>query len=148
MAEAAGDGAARDGVRGRVDAILSELGFSPELDEDGDWRLKTDVGPFLLVIDGANDDLVAIQTLKSIEGELEAHAHDMHFLMRLNVEAECARFAALRDAEADLLILSARVRSESLSTESVGRMLDDATRLSRRLDEVVGNAGESDGAPG
>ncbi|MEA2367307.1 MAG: hypothetical protein QOH38_25 [Thermoleophilaceae bacterium] len=129
--------AGRDGVQGTVDAILNELEVPAELDADGDWRVETDVGPFLLVIDKALGDLVAIQTIRKMD-RLEDHAADMYVLLQLNLEAEGARFAALNDGDTDLLLLTARLRPDDVSLESVGTMLHDTLRLSRTLDELVG----------
>lgn len=129
--------AGRDGVQGTVDAILNELEVPAELDADGDWRVETDVGPFLLVIDKALGDLVAIQTIRKMD-RLEDHAADMYVLLQLNLEAEGARFAALNDGDTDLLLLTARLRPDDVSLESVGTMLYDTLRLSRTLDELVG----------
>jgi hypothetical protein len=129
---------ARAGLPGRVDRILAELGVPAEVDADGDWRLDTDVGPFLLVVDGANGDLVAIQTIRRMDRGPEAYAEDMHLLMRLNVDAAGACFAALSERDTNLLVLTARVRADAVSHESVEAMLADARRLSRRLDEVTG----------
>jgi hypothetical protein len=130
--------AARAGLAGRVDAILEELGLAAEVDPDGDWRLETDVGPFMLVVDRANGDLVAIQTIRKMEPPVDAYAEDMHLLMLLNVDAAGACFAALSDDDTDLLILTSRVKADAVTRESVEAMLDDAMRLSRRLDEVTG----------
>jgi hypothetical protein len=122
-----------------VDAILKELQVPAEIDADGDWRLQTDVGPFLLVIDGENGDLVAIQTIRDMGPPITTHAEDMYLLMRLNLEAVGACFAALKDGATDLLVLAARVTADAVTRESVEKMLGDAMRLSRRLDELAGN---------
>jgi hypothetical protein len=98
---------------GRVDGILDELGVQAELDADGDWRLDTDVGQFLLVVDRSNGDLVAIQTIRRMEGSPSSHAEDMHLLMRLNVDAVGACFAALSERDTSLLVLTARVRADA-----------------------------------
>jgi hypothetical protein len=131
---------ARAGLPGRVDEILDELGIRAVLDADGDWRLDTDVGPFLLVVDRSNGDLVAIQTIRRMERAPASYAEDMHMLMRLNVDAAGACFAALSERDTNLLIITARVRADAVSRETVETMLADATRLSRRLDEVTGKA--------
>jgi Tir chaperone family protein CesT len=131
---------ARAGLAGRVDGILEELQVAAEVDADGDWRLQTDVGPFLLVIDRDSGDLVAIQTIRRMEPTVADHADVMYLLMRLNLEAEGACFAALKDGETDLLILAARLKADAVTRESVEAMLRDATGLSRRLDEVTGTA--------
>ena len=129
--------ASRAGLHGRVDAILAELGVEPELDGDGDWRIETDAGPFMLVVDRENGDLVAFQTIRSIEGPLADEAELMHMLLQLNVEATGAAYGAVAGRDTNLLVLSARVAAEDVSRESVERMLADATRLSHRLDEVA-----------
>ena len=127
----------RGGLHGRVDGILAELGIEPELDGDGDWRIETDVGPFMLVVDRENADLVALQTIRSIEGPLAEEAELMHTLLQLNVEAAGASYGAVAGRDANLLVLSARVPEVEVSRERVERMLSDATRLSRRLDELA-----------
>jgi hypothetical protein len=131
--------AGRDGLEGDVDAILNELEIPADIDDDGDWRFGTDVGPFLLVIDKGLGDLVAVQTIRKM-ARLEDHAADMYVLLQLNLEAEGARFAALNDGDTDLLLLTARLRPEDVSLESVEAMLHDTMALSRRLDELVGSA--------
>jgi hypothetical protein len=128
---------ARAGLHGRVDAILAELGIEPALDGDGDWRIETEVGPFMLVVDRDNGDLVALQTIRSIDGPLAEEAELMHMLLQLNVEAGGARFGAVSGRDANLLVLSARVAATGVSREAVETMLADATRLSRRLDELA-----------
>jgi hypothetical protein len=127
----------RAGLPGRVDTILDELRVAAETDADGDWRLETDAGPFLLVIDRDNGDLVAIQTIRRMEPTVADHADVMYLLMRLNLEAEGACFAALKDGDTDLLILAARVKADAVDRDSVAALLRDATRLSRRLDDVT-----------
>jgi hypothetical protein len=133
--------AGRSETRGEVDEILNDLAVPADVDADGDWRFETDVGPFLIVIDKSNGDLVAVQTIRVME-TLEDHADDMYLLMQLNLEAEGARFAGLRDGDVDLLILTSRVRAAAVSQVSVETMLADAMRLSRRLDEVAGKTPE------
>ena len=127
----------RAGLHGRVDGILAELGYTPELDGDGDWRIDTDAGPFMLVVDRENGDLVAIQTIRAIEGPLAEEAELMHMLLQLNVEARGASYGAVTGRDANLLVLSSRVAADEVSRERVEAMLHDATRLSRRLDELA-----------
>jgi hypothetical protein len=129
----------REGTRAAVDAALNELRVPATIDDDGDWRIQADVGPFLLVIDRVNGDVVTIQTLRVMDKEPREYADDMHALLLLNLEAEGdARFAALReDEDANMLVLTARVRADAVGRASVESMLRDAMRLSRRLDELV-----------
>ena len=127
----------RGGLHARVDAILAELGYAPDIDGDGDWRLGTDAGPFMLVVDREDGDLVALQTIRSIEGPLAEQAELMHMLLQLNVEATGACYGAVTGRDANLLVLSARVPAGEVSRERVAKMLDDAMRLSRRLDELA-----------
>ena len=131
---------ARTGVAGRVDEILAALGVAAEVDPDGDWRLETDAGPFLLVIDRDNGDLVAIQTIRTMEPPLADHAELMYLLMRLNLESTGASFAALKDGDTDLLILASRLPAEGVTQASVATMLEGATQLSLRLDELMEDA--------
>lgn len=130
-------GGPREGARGRIDAMLAAIGARATVDADGDWLLETDAGPFLLVLDGDNGDLVALQTIATLEDGPAAVAEDLYMLMRLNVEASGACFAGLKDGELDMLVLCSRVPADEIAEESVARMLADATRLSRRLDEVT-----------
>jgi hypothetical protein len=130
----------RAGLAGRVDEILEELEVAAVVDADGDWRLDTDVGPFLLVIDRDNGDLVALQTIRSIDPAIADHADVMYLLLRLNLEAEGARFAGVNAGDTDMLVLAARVAAGAVTRESVEAMLADAMRLSRRLDEVTRTA--------
>jgi hypothetical protein len=127
----------RPGLHGRVDRILAELGYELELDGDGDWRIGTDAGPFMLVVDRDNGDLVAIQTIRAIEGALADEAELMHLLLQLNVEAAGASFGAVTGRDANLLVLCSRAAADEVSRERVASMLDHATRLSRRLDELA-----------
>jgi hypothetical protein len=127
----------RDGTHGAVDEALDALRVPATLDGDGDWRFESDVGPFLLVLDRANGDLVLLQTIRTMEQEPSSYADDMHFLLLLNLEAEGARFAALKDGEMNLLVLTSRLEPEAVRTASVEAMLVDAMSLSRRLDELV-----------
>ncbi|HKP90998.1 MAG TPA: hypothetical protein VJT75_13610 [Thermoleophilaceae bacterium] len=128
---------ARPGLHGEVDRILAELGIEPELDGDGDWRIETEAGPFMLVVDRENGDLVALQTIRSITGPLAEEAELMHALLQLNVEATGAAYGAVAGRDANLLVLSARVEAADVTRDRVERMLGDATRLSRRLDELA-----------
>jgi hypothetical protein len=140
------DLAGRDGTRGDVDRALNELQIPAEVDSDGDWRIQTDVGPFLLVIDRDNGDVVVIQTLRVMEGEASDYADDMHALLLLNLEAEGARFAALRESEdANLLVLTSRVKAGALRRDTLETMLRDSMRLSRRLDELVTTPPDAEG---
>jgi hypothetical protein len=128
---------ARGGLHGRVDAVLAELGIEPELDGDGDWRVDTEAGPFMLVVDRENGDLVALQTIRSIQGPLAEEAELMHLLLQLNVEAEGACYGAVTGRDANLLVLCSRLKPDAVSRERVDAMLRDATRLSRRLDDLA-----------
>jgi hypothetical protein len=128
---------ARGGLHGRVDAVLAELGIEPELDGDGDWRIDTEAGPFMLVVDRENGDLVALQTIRSIQGPLAEEAELMHLLLQLNVEAEGACYGAVTGRDANLLVLCSRLKPDEVSRERVDAMLRDATRLSRRLDDLA-----------
>jgi Putative bacterial sensory transduction regulator len=127
----------RAGLHGRVDAILAELGYAAELDGDGDWRIQTGSGPFMIVVDRENGDLVAFQTIRSIEGPLAEEAELMHMLLQLNVEATGAAFGAVTGRDADLLVLCSRVPADEVTRERVEALLADATRLSARLDELA-----------
>jgi hypothetical protein len=127
----------RTGIHAAVDGILTELGIEPELDGDGDWRIDTEAGPFMLVVDRDNGDLVALQTIRAIEGPLAEEAELMHTLLQLNVEAAGASYGAVSGRDANLLVLCARVAAADVSRENVETMLADATRLSRRLDELA-----------
>ena len=122
-----------------MDAALNELRVPATIDDDGDWRIQSDVGPFLLVIDRGNGDVVLIQTLRVMDKDPHEYADDMHALLLLNLEADgAARFAALREGEdANMLVLTARVRADAIDRASVESMLRDAMRQSRRLDELV-----------
>jgi hypothetical protein len=135
----------RADTRGAVDQALNELRIPAEIDSDGDWRIETDVGPFLLVIDRDNGDVVLVQTLRVMDKEATEYADDMHALLLLNLEAEGARFAALTESEdANLLVLTSRVKAGALGRDTLETMLRDSMRLSRRLEELVGPEPESD----
>lgn len=140
--------AGRSGVHGQVDAALNELEVPATLDKDGDWKLQTDVGPFLLVVDKESSDLVAIQTIQSMERKVKNSAEEMHVLMALNFEARgIARFGIVEDGGQNLLVLTARLAPDELSTAGVQGMLRDCLRLSRRVDELLGNAPAQAPAP-
>ena len=131
----------RSGVHGQVDSALNELQVPATLDQDGDWKLQTDVGPFLLVVDKQSSDLIVIQTLQSIERKVKNFADEMHGLLALNFEARgIARFGIVKDDNQNLLVLTARLAPDEISTQAVQRLLGDCFRLSRRLDELLGNA--------
>ena len=137
----------RTGVHGQVDAILNELRVPAEVDRDGDWKLTTDVGSFLLIVDKERYDLVAIQTMQSME-KVKKAADEMYVLLRLNFEARgIARFGTVKDGGQDLLVLTARLAPEAIARESVEGLLADCFRLSRRVDELVGNAPARPPAP-
>ena len=139
----------RAGAQGTVDAILNELRVPATLDKDGDWKLQTDVGPFLLMIDKESSDLVAIQTMQSMEKKVKNSADEMHGLMALNYSARgIARFGVVKDSEQNLLVLTARLAPEEVGTASVQSMLRDCMRLSRRVDELLGNAPPQAAQPG
>ena len=138
----------RSGVHGQVDAILSELGIAARVDDDGDWRIDTEAGPFLLIVDPDSSDLILVQTFQAIRGELRDSASEMYVLLALNFEASgIARFASVNDGGQNLLVLTARLAPDRIAHESVDAMLRDSLRLSRRVDELLGNADEpaSDG---
>ena len=65
----------------------------------------------------------------------------MYVLLALNFEARgLARFGTVKDGGQDLLVLTARLAPEAIARESVEGMLTDCFRLSRRVDELLGNA--------
>ena len=140
--------AGREGLHGAVDAILDELRIPAVLDDDGDWRIETDVGPFLIVVDKVNGDLVVIQTIQNMEGRpLEEWAETMYVLLQLNVEAEGARFAGLKDGDTNLLILTARLDPDAVTRASLESTLHSCMRLSRTIDEIV-SSGSAEAAIG
>lgn len=122
-----------------LDEIVGQLGLPAQVDADGDWRLDTEAGEFLLATGDAGE-LLALQTIRDVDGAIAAHADLMYLLLQLNLDAEGACFAALADGDADLLVLVARVEAAAVTRASVERMLADAIRLSRRLDELAGTA--------
>lgn len=131
---------ARGGVHAQVDAILSELPVSAELDADGDWKLETDAGAFLLMIEKESSDLVLVQTIQAME-EVEGAAGEMSVLLALNFGARgIARFGAVTAGDRALLVLTARLAPDAISREGVEAMLRDSLRLSRRVDELARNA--------
>jgi hypothetical protein len=91
----------------------------------------------MLVVDRENGDLVALQTIRSIQGPLAEEAELMHLLLQLNVEAEGACYGAVTGRDANLLVLCSRLKPDEVSRERVDAMLRDATRLSRRLDDLA-----------
>jgi hypothetical protein len=132
--------AGRGEVRGQVDAILNELRIPAVVDKDGDWKLTTDVGPFILMVDGESSDLIAVQTIQSMEKKVKNSSDEMYVLLALNFEARgLARFGTVKDSGQDLLVLTARLAPETISSVSVEGMLTDCFRLSRRVDELLGN---------
>ena len=119
------------------------------MDRDGDWRLETDVGAFILMVDSRTQDLMAIQTIKKMDRKPKHHADEMYLLLLMNLEARGACFSAVREGKSELLTLSSRLRPDEISRESVQEMLASALRLSRRLDEVMaGGSGSGESAPG
>jgi hypothetical protein len=131
----------RSGVHGQVDQALNELQIPAELDKDGDWKLVTDVGPFLLIVDQESSDLVLVQTIESMESKIKNSADEMHVLLALNFEAHgIARFGAIKDSGQNLLVLTARLAPDLISRDGIKAMLRDSMRLSRRVDELLGKA--------
>ncbi|HEX8052691.1 MAG TPA: DUF2510 domain-containing protein [Thermoleophilaceae bacterium] len=131
----------RAGVEGAVDAALEELRVPATLDEDGDWTLETDVGQLAVIADDLTGDVVAVQTLQSMDRSVEDSAEEMHALLRLNFEFRgLARFGAITQGGKHLLVITARIAGDEVSTETVQRLLADTLRLSRRLDELLGRA--------
>jgi hypothetical protein len=130
----------RTGVHGQVDQILNDLHVPATVDADGDWRVVTDVGPFILLVDKQSHDVVVIQTIRNMEKRIKNYADDMHVLLAMNLDARGAWFAAVKDGESDLLVLTSRISSPEISSERVQQMLHDSFRLSRRIDELLGNA--------
>jgi hypothetical protein len=128
----------REGLRGQVDAYLNELRVPCTLDQDGDWRFQSDVGPFLMVLDRDTQDLVVIQTIQAMERRPKHHADEMHVLLGLNYDAEGARFAAIKDGGKDLLVLTSRLHPDELDGVRFEKLLADCMRLSRRIDELTG----------
>jgi hypothetical protein len=129
----------RDGVRGQVDAILNELQIPASLDKDGDWRLAADVGNFVLLLEPETQDLVVVQHMETLSSRTSKHADGMLLLLLLNYEARGATFSAVNEGGKKLLMLSARLPSAGLDRAALEGLLADAMRLSRRLDEVLGN---------
>ncbi len=82
--------------------------------------------------------------MQALEGDVVDHADAMHVLLALNFDTPgCARFAAARDGQQDLLTLVARIAPDDVSLKSVAGMLADCVQLSRRLDELVESAPDS-----
>jgi hypothetical protein len=130
----------RSGLHGQVDEILNALQLPAEVDKDGDWKLTTDVGPFLLIVDKESYDLVVVQTIQSMERKVKNSADEMYVLLALNFSAHgIARFGAIKDGDSNLLVLTARIRSDEVTRERIETMLRDCMRLSRRVDELLGN---------
>jgi hypothetical protein len=130
----------RPGVHGQVDEILNELRIPAEVDKDGDWKLTTDVGPFLLIVDKEKSDLIVVQTIQSMEKKVKNSSDEMYVLLALNFEARgLARFGTVKDGGQDLLVLTARLAPDTISRETVQGMMGDCLRLSRRVDELLGN---------
>ena len=131
----------RDGLRGQIDAIVNELGLPASLDRDGDWQFAADVGNFLLIVHRESGDLVVVQNIQTLAGPPKKHVDELMGLLRLNLEGHgTARFSAVQDGGKDVLVLSARIRGDAVSRESVERMLADAMQVSRALDVALGNA--------
>lgn len=138
----------RAGLEGQVDAIVEELGLPAELVDGGNLRLGSDVGDFLLIVDDETSDLVALQSLQSLDS-VEGAAEEMYGLLRLNYEARgVASFGALKDQGEDFLVLTARVGADAVSRGSVETMLADCFALSRRVQELLGEAPAGATEPG
>jgi hypothetical protein len=87
-----------------------------------------------------SSDLVALQPIQSMEKKVKNSSDEMYVLLALNFEARgLARFGTVKDGGQDLLVLTARLAPETISRASVEGMLTDCFRLSRRVDELLGN---------
>jgi hypothetical protein len=85
-------------------------------------------------------DLVALQTIQSMEKKVKNSSDEMYVLLALNFEARgLARFGTVKDGGQDLLVLTARLAPDAISREAVEGMVGDCFRLSRRVDELLGN---------
>jgi hypothetical protein len=135
----------RSGLHGQVDALINELQVPCTLDQDGDWRLHSDVGQFILMVDRIRGDLAVVQTVQVMQRRPRSYGDLLHKLLKLNFDAEGARFAAVEDQGQEIVVLTARLRPDEIDAERLERMLEQAMRLSRRLDEVLGTAA---GQPG
>jgi hypothetical protein len=129
----------RSGVRGLVDGIVNELQLPCTLDEDGDWRLTSDVGPVLLIWREDQQKLRALQVLEKVGGRPKSNADLLLGLLRLNLDAETACFAIAQDAGQDYAAITGLIPAEEITREEVERVIEDVLRLSRMVDELTGN---------
>lgn len=130
----------RDGVRGTVDAIVNELRLPAALDGDGDWRFPTDVGTVLIVWHDDLRKLRVVQVVDRLKGRPKGNADLMLGLLRLNMDAETACFAVAQDSGEDYVAITGLVPEAEVTRDEVERVLEDVLRLSRQLDELLGNA--------
>jgi hypothetical protein len=129
----------RTDTRGRLDAIVNELGLPATLDQDGDWRFASDVGDFLMMVDPETGDVIVLQYLDTFGGRLKSHVDEMLGLLVLNFEEPgSARFSVIHQGGKDLVVISSRLRAADAVHDAVERMLADAMLLSRRLDLQLG----------
>jgi hypothetical protein len=138
----------RDGVRGRVDAIVNELELPATLDSDGDWRFTTDVGTLLLIWHDDTRKLRALQFIEKLSGRPKGNADILLGLLRLNMDAETACFAVAKDGGEDYVAITGLLPEAEITREEVERVVEDVMRLSRQLDEVLGNVPKQPGADG
>ena len=126
----------RTGTYGAVDAALNELRLPAALDDDGDWKLESDVGRLNMLVDELTGDFVVIQSLHAME--VQDSTDFMHALLRLNFDTRgFARFGAIFQGGQNIFVITARVPGGEVSAASVGQLVGDAMRLSRRLDALL-----------
>ncbi|HEX8067367.1 MAG TPA: hypothetical protein VF520_12680 [Thermoleophilaceae bacterium] len=64
----------------------------------------------------------------------------MLLVLALNFDGHgVARFSAMREGEANLLAITARLAPDAVSRDAVLALLRDAMVLSRRVDELTGD---------
>jgi hypothetical protein len=131
----------RDGLRGIIDGILNELQIPATLDQDGDWRFQSDVGPWFLILESDGRHLTLLQNIEAIDGRPKNSADSMLLLLLMNYEAPgLARFSAVQDNNKKVLVLSSRMPVSEVDREGVEKLLTDGMRLSRTVDEALGKA--------
>jgi hypothetical protein len=127
----------RDGVRGRLDLLLNELGVPATLDPEGDWRCEADPGDFLLLLDKTNGELAYIEPLETLTKKPKHYADAMLAMMRLNLRSTGTCFAVFDDGPVMRFVLISRLKPEKFDREGLEGMLAGALAYSRHVNEVL-----------
>lgn len=102
--------------------------------------MHADTGDFLLLLEPTTGHLVYVEVMQTLERKPKHYADVMWGLLAMNYEADDAHFAAVTDGDSKRLVLTSRLKPHQFNRDELTTMLENALGLSRRVDEVLGNA--------